>query len=343
VSQHSALPPRPDLDQLRRQAKDLLSAAKSGQSAAVTLIAAVGTVTTLAAAQLAIARGYGFPSWNALKLEVERRTVLDDGDLSRLSDLLAKRPELATMERDHWLDHPLGAAPLSYVAMQRYDTRGNVWRRVPGTGALARALLAAGAPVDGRPGDSETPLMTAASYGDADVAEVLIEAGADLDATASADAGGVPGGSALLHAAVFGNTDVVDVLVVAGATVRSIEEAAAAGDISGWLTPQTPPDAKLRALVMAADHERLEVIDQLIAAGTPVDGVDPVFGRHPLRTAAAGGRPSSVARLLAHGADPNLEDAEGRTPLDLCREARRQFDDRTQHDRVEAILTAVTT
>jgi hypothetical protein len=65
-------------------------------------------------------------------------------DLSRLSDLLAKRPELATMEMDHWLDHPLGAAPLSYVAMQRYDTKGNLWRRVPGTGALARALLAAG-------------------------------------------------------------------------------------------------------------------------------------------------------------------------------------------------------
>ncbi len=81
------------------------------QPAAVTLVAAVGTVTTLSAAQLAIARSYGFPSWNALKLEVERRTVLDDGDLSRLSDLLAKRPELATMEMDRWLDPPLDAAP----------------------------------------------------------------------------------------------------------------------------------------------------------------------------------------------------------------------------------------
>ena len=59
--------------------------------------------------------------------------------------------------------------------------------------------------------------MTAASYGDAEVARALVEAGADLEARAADDAGGVPGGSALLHAAVFGMTDIVDVLVGAGA------------------------------------------------------------------------------------------------------------------------------
>jgi ankyrin repeat protein len=42
--------------------------------------------------------------------------------------------------------------------------------------------------------------MTAASYGDAEVAEVLIEAGADIEARASTDAGGGPGGTALMHA-----------------------------------------------------------------------------------------------------------------------------------------------
>jgi ankyrin repeat protein len=70
--------------------------------------------------------------------------------------------------------------------------------------------------VDGDPGDSETPLITAASYGDAEVAKVLIEAGADVDARSAPDSGGVPGGSALLHAAVFGMTDVLDLLVAAG-------------------------------------------------------------------------------------------------------------------------------
>jgi hypothetical protein len=92
---------------------------------------------------------------------------------------------------------------------------------------------------------------------------------------------------------------------------------------------------------MAADHQRLDVIDQLIAAGVPVDETDEAFGGHPLRTAAGNARPESVRCLLAHGADPNLSDDEGRTPLDLCRQGRRG-DDRPERDEVEAILARVT-
>ena len=127
-------------------------------------------------------------------------------------------------------------------------------------------------------------------------------------------------------------TNVVDVLVAAGATVHSIEEAAAAGDIGGWLD-DAAPDARLRALVMASDHQRLNVIDELIAADTPVDATDPAFGGHPLRTAAWNGRPASVRRLLQHGADASLRDDEGRTPLDLARTGAT-----TGHREVEAIL-----
>jgi len=191
--------------------------------------------------------------------------------------------------------------------------------------------------VDGEPGDPETPLITAASYGGADVARVLIEAGADLEAAAAPGAGGVPGGTALLHAAVFGMTDVVDVLVAAGARIRGIEEAAAAGDVSEWLTADAPVDARIRALVMAADHQRLDAIDALVDAGVPVDAPDPRWGGHPLRTAAANGRPASVRRLLAHGADPDLRDEHGRTPLDHCR-AHRPAGGSSAHDEVEAIL-----
>lgn len=335
------LPARPDLAQLRHQAKDLLHAAKQGDAVAAERIRAVSDRTTLSAAQLALAREYGFTSWAALGTEVTRREILDDCDTDRLAALLAQEPELATTSMEHWCDHPQGASPLAYVAMLRYDTSRDAWRDLSGTDAVAAALLEAGAPVDGDPGDPETPLITAASYGDAAVARVLIEAGADVDASASPDSGGVPGGTALLHAAVFGMTDVVDVLVAAGARVESIEVAAAAGDVTAWLADDTDPDAAIRALVMASVHQRLDVIDQLIAYGVPVDGVDPVWGGHALRTAAANGRPESARRLLEHGADPDLPDDRGRRPLDLCR-AQRPSGDAAAHDEVEAILVAHT-
>jgi len=334
------LPARPNLEQLRRQAKDLLRDAKSGDSDARNRIAAVSDRLTLASAQLVVARGYGFASWAKLKREVERRSILDARDLGRLSALLAEDPRAAETSMEHWRDHPLGAFPLSYVAMLRYDTTTGEWRDRPGTGAVAQALIDAGALVDGPPGDRETPLITAASYGDAEVARVLIAGGADIDARSAEDSGGVPGGSALLHAAVFGMTDVVDVLVEAGARIDGVEVAAAAGNVDDWLA-DAPPDARVRALVMAADHERLDVIDRLVAAGTPVDATDEAFGGHPLRTAAANARPGSVRRLLEHGADPNLRDSDGNAPLDLCR-LRRRDDKRPERDEVEVILEPLT-
>jgi uncharacterized protein len=56
------LPARPDLDQLRHQAKDLLHAAQRGDPDAVARISAVSGQVILSSAQLALAREYGFPS-----------------------------------------------------------------------------------------------------------------------------------------------------------------------------------------------------------------------------------------------------------------------------------------
>jgi len=63
----ATLPPRPDLGHLRRRARDLLRAARSGDSAAAGRIAAVSDRTTLAAAQVAVAREYGFASWARIR------------------------------------------------------------------------------------------------------------------------------------------------------------------------------------------------------------------------------------------------------------------------------------
>ena len=69
----SRLPARPDLDQLRRQARELHRAALAGDADALRRLRQVSGTVGLSAAQLAIAREYGFASWPRLKAEVERR------------------------------------------------------------------------------------------------------------------------------------------------------------------------------------------------------------------------------------------------------------------------------
>src|SRR5260370_33444110 len=103
----TVLPAQPDLDHLRRQARDLLRAAGAGDSAAAERIHAVSEELNLTAAQLAVAREYGFASWAKLKTEVQARSL----ELARLADefcvasirdwtgpaarMLAPRPKLA--------------------------------------------------------------------------------------------------------------------------------------------------------------------------------------------------------------------------------------------------------
>ena len=69
------LPAKPSLDHLRRQARDLLRAAQAGDTKAAGRIRAVSDVLTLANAQLAVAREYGFASWTRLRDEVAARTA----------------------------------------------------------------------------------------------------------------------------------------------------------------------------------------------------------------------------------------------------------------------------
>src|ERR1039458_218914 len=80
----SELPDRPVLDQLRRQARELLRAATGSEPHALARLRAVSERVTLSAAQLAVAREYGFPSWPALRTEAEHRR--------RMSEPAAKPP-----------------------------------------------------------------------------------------------------------------------------------------------------------------------------------------------------------------------------------------------------------
>jgi Clp amino terminal domain, pathogenicity island component/ClpX C4-type zinc finger len=87
------LPDRPNLDQLRHRARDLFREAEKGNPNAMGRIRAVSDRATLSAAQLAIAREYGFASWSKLKTEVERR----QSTLSAATTSVSIPPESATI------------------------------------------------------------------------------------------------------------------------------------------------------------------------------------------------------------------------------------------------------
>ena len=113
------LPDSPDLDQLKRQAKDLLRAARAADPTALSRFRMLPSLQhasddDLARASLAlhdaqsvIAREHGFPSWNALREHVEELTLdfdaaarefveaATDGRSSRAERLLALHPRIA--------------------------------------------------------------------------------------------------------------------------------------------------------------------------------------------------------------------------------------------------------
>lgn len=74
-----SLPRRPDLDQLRRQAKELRDAARAGDAAALNRFAShvSDDPVALSSAQLVIAREHGFASWAKLKAAVTAERTSD--------------------------------------------------------------------------------------------------------------------------------------------------------------------------------------------------------------------------------------------------------------------------
>jgi hypothetical protein len=119
----SELPARPDLDQLRRQAREWHRAARDGDAPAVRRLRQVSGSISLSAAQLAIARDHGFVSWPRLKAEVERRRAALAGYLTaEADDLIAgqysDRPHLRPI-----LDAVLAGVPaLGPVTVQARGT-----------------------------------------------------------------------------------------------------------------------------------------------------------------------------------------------------------------------------
>jgi ankyrin repeat protein len=159
---------RPDLDQLKRQAKELLEAFRAGTAGAVAEVAAHyhdanAATFALHDAQLVLARAYGFESWPKLKACVDGASVvrLRDAivadDVGEVRAILQVRPELARSSRE--------------LQMLHYA----VFNRSPG---MVRLLMRHGAPA--RHGvyphrDATTPLAIAFARDYRDIVAVIEE------------------------------------------------------------------------------------------------------------------------------------------------------------------------
>jgi len=94
--------------------------------------------------------------------------------------------------------------------------------------------------------------------------------------------------------------EIVDELIAAGATINSEIEAAGAGDLTGWSIAELSDFERACALRAAAVNERLTIIDQLLAAGTPIDAE--VDGQPAIHRAREQGRSRAVEHLARRGA-----------------------------------------
>jgi ankyrin repeat protein len=212
-----SLPPRPDLDQLKLQARELRRAHAAGKASAAARIAAnhprvreqsqqaiLKRPLALADAQLVIAREFGFENWAQLKDRVERcrhitavkphprfddaLSALQAGDLQRLRELLAAEPELVRARTN--LDPPYGY--FSGATLLHHVAGNPTWDQpLPGNIVeVARLLLAHGAGVNAvtlgpNRGTTMGLVITSKQASDANVSgpliDLLLEYGAQLD------------------------------------------------------------------------------------------------------------------------------------------------------------------
>ena len=276
-----------NLEQLRKQAKELVKAARAGDTDALARLG--GREPILANAQLVLARENGFASWPALVAAAEATVetfvqAATDGRRDRADRLLAARPEI---ERDPWVRLALGRgwdgdpnrpggprnwAPLLYVCHSVYADAG-----------LARELLARGADPNAtftnEYGEMSALYGAAGVVHDPELTRVLLEAGASPD-----------DGESVYHSLEAQDPTCLRLLLEAGARV-----------------PGT------NALGHALDYDRIEPVRMLLEAGGDVN--EGALVAHAVRR----GRGPEFLRLLAeYGADLDLPGGEtwrGDVPL----------------------------
>jgi ankyrin repeat protein len=290
----SNLPERPSLEYLRKLAKERLQALRRANPDA-----------KLAGAQLSIAREHGFPSWRALKAEVDRRAAPNEsdffaacsaGDVDTVRRLLANQPSLLRATKP-------GARHAGWTALHSSAQAGRA--------EVVRVLLQHGADANAREaGDNTSPLHWAAAAGNVESVRALLDAGSDVDGVGDLHEMGAIGWATEWREPGEGTHHVVTLLLERGAR-HHIFSAIAVGDVDLVRRVAAQPGALARRrsrfeesetpLHCAMSRGRLDLMDVLIQAGADVDAKD-ARGRTPLDVAMLRGDAESTQRLQTAGA-----------------------------------------
>jgi ankyrin repeat protein len=179
-----------------------------------------------------------------------------------------------------------------------------------GSAPVIDALLKAGADPNTKNPEGETPLMAVARSGNVDAAKLLVEARADVNAKES-----FGGQSALMWAAAQGQAEMVKFLASKGADLN------ARGVVRQWerkvITEPRPKDMNkggFTPLLYAAREGCVDCARHLIAAGADPDLEDPERIT-PLNMALLNLHFEFAAFMIKSGADVNKWDLFGRSPV----------------------------
>lgn len=193
-------------------------------------------------------------------------------------------------------------AALAQVAPSRTEISGYTGlfaAAARGDAGRIESLVAAGAAVDARDGRGRTPLHVAAFAGHHDAMRALVAAGADPDA--------------LEH-------DRYDIVTIA-AVADDVPTLDAALDLGASATNVTSRYDGT-ALIAAAHLGHADVVRRLVEAGAPLDHVNNLGWTAVIESVVLGDggpRHTETLRILIEaGADVNLADRQGRTPLALA-------------------------
>jgi ankyrin repeat protein len=326
---------QPDLDQLKRQAKELLEAFLAGDPGATTEVRqnyrdADRASFALHDAQLVLARAYGFASWPKLKAYVEGVTVqhfeaaVRTGDIAAVRAMLAARPELVNSSALHYAVCGRAAEMVRVLMTHGANARTGVYPHRDATSPLTIAAergyeeivtiiqeeeqrrRSASSGVEGAPAPDE--LFQAIVSGDGPRAIALMEANPALIRTRQADSAWMP-----LHVAAHSlNKPLLEWLLDHGADINArgwheqtpldLAASSSHGDSVELMTLLLQRGATMTARAAAA-LGNADWLRERQAEGQLVNPIEDTGGL--LRIAASHDRPEILALLLGFGFDPD--------------------------------------